>query len=257
MNANLHLLLYYKWPKSDVRVVTHSGTALPCQPCDMKPLATPGKSWAWCEPVQTRQTHRLRRKFTMPLGAQQHHWWQWILAGSRMGVLGAMINKTSVQWLISQRLTIHMDWPRLTHSLKSSHPEAPPSKQSAVTTLPVTLSGPQYLSPSVQWEEMLHDPHLALQWWQRNWLTDTLNISRHPHQTREHRGMMTHRKSFAGGYDVSPKSSICTRNWHLIKVYWEVSKPWLPVNSPLTALLTPTKRESDDRLVAKYSTWSG
>lgn len=57
--------------------------------------AARGCLWQWL-------THRLLRRFKTPRRAQQHHWWQQIRAGSRTGILGAIINKTSAQWLISR-----------------------------------------------------------------------------------------------------------------------------------------------------------
>lgn len=152
--------------------------------------------------------------------------------------LGAIINKTSAQWLISQCLTnTHMERPRLTHSRESSHQRhLPPTVSSHSFTRNSLWAS---VSPSVQWGEMLHDPHLALQGWQRNWFANTSNISGPLLPNKRAWGIMAQRKSFARGHDSSPRSSIYPRDWQLIKIYWKVSKPWFPINSSLTVLLAP------------------
>lgn len=72
-----------------------------------------------------------------------------------------MINKSSAQWLISQRLTIHTQIDRGSHTalraLTQRHLSPTVSSHSfARECLWASVF------PSVQWGEMLHDPDLAM-----------------------------------------------------------------------------------------------
>lgn len=126
------------------------------QPCEMKPLPHLGKAEPGPSPISLLED-RLKKaasehgRHTDYLGNLRCPWELGNTTdGSGRRVLGAIINKSSAQWLISQCLTnTHMDRPRLAHSLESSHQRPLPPTVSSHSFTRNSLWAS--VSPSVQW----------------------------------------------------------------------------------------------------------